>query len=249
MSIFRRDITRVAGLALSAALFIGLAAPMQAAPTEPVFVVLNSTVGALPVKTEIAPNSNVALGDGDALRLLAPNGATRELRGPYEGPVDGGDVTANRAETVFGAIYAAIFGGVDDTSPTATRNSALLVDDWPYTATDRESVIQTHCWTGGAPVLRRVETGRDLSGTIRSMDVGERMQLSLPAGQAEFVWPAEPSNGERYRIVLDTGESLNLRFVRVPSDVLTDGPEQLARLVSASCDAQARALAAAPMLR
>ena len=104
-------------LALAAVLAISSAFPTLGPARAADLVVLESNVAGIAPGSVLPESAQINLGRGERLVMIAPDGATRSVAGPFAGPVGRGAANApgaiqrltgvqDRSEHVVGAIRA-----------------------------------------------------------------------------------------------------------------------------------------------
>lgn len=230
---------------LSAALMIALPlAPVWAAE----LLVIGSENADIEEGAIVDAQATVRLAPGARLTLIAEDGTSITLEGPYEGPPLEGAARAPAGRTLLralGALFAA-GGGRQGSTKGATRGGPAGGADLGAWLIDTGSQGDA-CTPNGAPVrLWRAKSER--ASVLKLTHKGARASADVdwPAGAATLAWPGEVpiEDGADYLVRLKgvlVARTLTLHVVpgNLPSEA-----HRAAWMAERGCLSQARALLA-----
>ncbi len=224
-------------VALTAVVFFAMACPALAAQ----FFVAASTAPGLTRGAILDGNKPLKLPEGARVTLIAPDGKTVTLNGPFHEPLGGG------AGTDDGELFAALSDlvssqNVSITSLGGTRGGSESVLEDPFTVVLGAS--GSHCVPASQPMrLWRPDTKSSSLLTIRpgSGSVQAPVEAFWPEGTEAMPWPEDLAleEGATYLIRLYDGASLTeVVLHRVPADLPSE-PHRIAWMAEHGCTRQA----------
>ncbi|MFQ5939386.1 MAG: hypothetical protein ACE5KL_04855 [Alphaproteobacteria bacterium] len=224
-------------VALTAVVFFAMACPALAAQ----FFVAASTAPGLTRGAIIDGDKPLSLPEGARVTLIAPDGKTVTLDGPFHGPPGGG------AGTDDGELFAALSDLVSSQNASiaslgGTRGSPESVPEDPFTVALGAS--GSHCVPASQPMrLWRPDTKGSSLLTIRpgSGSVPALVETLWPEGTAMMPWPKDLAleAGATYLIYLVGGASLTeVVLHRVPADLPSEA-HRIAWMAEHGCTRQA----------
>lgn len=210
-------------------------------------VVLESKAASYAVGTKLMPDANIQLKAGERLTLIAANGVTVSLRGPYDGMAikdaekhPSSDTTKNLA-TLLASREArtSSVGVVRAGSETARLPEPWLID--VARAGKRCTLI------GTPPKLWRENTAQAEAIWVAASDRSWRIDLSWPVGADRIALPdSAPVEGVAGLIIGRQQDEVVLSLSSVPAG-LDDPALYAAWLLRMGCMQQADAMLANPM--
>jgi hypothetical protein len=194
--------------------------------------------------TKIDAAQPLVLAEGQHVTLIAMNGVTLKLDGPYNRPPSasggGSDLSA--------ALKALVTQQEARTAEVGVTRSgtaiAKLPDPWLLDVSRTGNV----CLLEGQPVVMwRPSSAETADLTVMPADRSWKAEATWPAGSERLLAsPALEIHGDAiYLIAFDGGEDSAVTFNRVPRDLETV-PMQAAWLAHQGCEAQAEALLQQP---
>lgn len=224
-------------VALTAAVFFAMAGPALAAQ----FFVAASTAPGLARGAIIDGDEPLSLPEGARVTLIAPDGKTVTLDGPFHGPPGGGAGIGDRE--LFAALSDLVSSqNASIASLGGTRGGPESVPEDPFAVVLGAS--GSHCVPAGQPLrLWRENTKRPSLLTIRPGNgtVQDTIEALWPEGAATMPWPEDlaPAEGVTYLIRLDSDVSTTKVVLhRVPAD-LPSSAHRIAWMAEHGCARQA----------
>lgn len=186
----------------------------------------------------------VSLATGQMLLLNDAGGKTRELVGPYDGPLGGTQAEVAGGSDIIGSLsrLAAARGelqskvGAVRGDPTLKASSPDLISVGQFGAQCVETGDQPTLWrstTGGEPVLMR----------IYDIENETSVDLVWPPGDQQLPWPSAlpPSDGGRYWVYWPMHETV-FKAIEIQFTTVGQQPSRAARAATmeqAGCQRQA----------
>lgn len=224
-------------VALTAVVFFAMACPALAAQ----FFVAASTAPGLARGAIIDGDEPLSLPEGARVTLIAPDGKTVTLDGPFHGPPGGGAGTGDRE--LFAALSDLVSSqNASIASLGGTRGGPENVPEDPFAIVLGAS--GSHCVPAGQPLrLWRPDTKGSSLLTIRpgSGSVQAPVEAFWPEGAATMPWPEDlaAAAGATYLIRHDDGASLTeVVLQRVPADLPSEA-HRIAWMAEHGCTRQA----------
>lgn len=222
---------------LTAVVFFAVACPALAAQ----FFVAASTAPGLTRGAIIDGDEALSLPEGARVTLIAPDGKTVTLDGPFHGPPGGGAGADDRG--LFAALSKLVSPqNASIASLGGTRGGPESMPEDPFAVA--LGVSGSHCVPASQPVrLWRPDTKRPSLLTIRpgSGSVQAPVEAFWPEGTATMPWPEDlaPEEGATYLIRLDNGVFLTKVVLhRVPAG-LPSAAHRIAWMAGHGCTRQA----------
>jgi hypothetical protein len=224
-------------LAALVAMLASAGAPARAADE---MVVVASRGIALAPGTRVDPTKPLVLQQGQHVTLIAVNGLTLKLDGPYDKPpamADGGsDLTQALSALVTQTDARTTEAGVTRAGTTVARLPAPWLLD--VSRTGNVCLLD-----GTKPVFWRPASAGPAHLTVMPADRSWKGEANWPAGKDLLAAPSDlPVHGDAvYFMAIDKGEESAITVNLIP--LTLDGPEmQAAWLAHQGCEAQAEAL-------
>ncbi len=203
-------------------------------------VVVASRGIALAPGTRVDPGKPLVLAQGQHVTLIALNGLTLKLDGPYDKApalADGGsDLTQALAALVTQNAARTTEAGVTRAGSTV----AQLPAPWLLDVSRSGSVCLLD---GQVPVFWRPASGPQARLTVMPADRSWKGEANWPAGHDRLAAPSDlPVHGDAiYFMALDNGEETAITVNLIPG-TLASAAMQAAWLAHQGCEAQAEAL-------
>lgn len=223
---------------------LGLAASAAPAAQAAQLLVIASTAPELPAGTFLDSARPLALPAGAQVTLVAEDGRTATLEGPFEGVLalggDGGD------PGLLGKLAALVRAPTQESSALGAVRAADVrapSDPWAIEV----SRPGRYCVRGGAvPRLWRPSAAQAGVLSLKQASSGQRATATWPRGEATVAWPKDMAvaDGRSYRMQMRGGTSPKRLVLRIVPSALANDALRAAWMADAGCERQARRLLA-----
>lgn len=205
------------------------------APTSADVVILSSSAPALERGAVIADGAALTLGDNEIVRIMAANGSTRELAGPFTGRV--GDLPGAQSAPVeaFQRAVRVLSGALRyDRAALASRGADILLNGAAY---ERDGAF---CFArAGSISIARRDASAAARLEIRTLGFDPVVVELAPGEPVARFRPDEvfPRDGARYSIIFEPGGSLQVVARATPAEALA-GDFAARTLLAEGCEQQ-----------
>jgi hypothetical protein len=158
--------------------------------------VIESTVPSIKPRTRLLGDDNLTIPAGGSVRAVLPDGKTRTIKGPYDGPVSDLDKGAARNEGVLGWLRNILqTGGATETTPGATRSIARKAAtprtgfSWTVVPVTLDGTNNVCVPKGAKLMLARAYSVRADRATIVEAASSERGEAQWGPGSDTTAWP------------------------------------------------------------
>jgi hypothetical protein len=242
----RKYTTALGLLALSATLSASIA---RASPGSASRVVIKTSSAHYELAQLIEEATTITLEAGETLTLLAADGKSHTVTGPFEGSAAAvGGENAGGLE-LTGAIASVLVSKTGDLSAVAASRDVKRkpkradggAPAWRFTLGPSGSQCAI---AGEPPTFWRSHAEVEVGLAIREVEHGRSAELTWAAGEHELAWPdsVPAGDGATYLVEVDgTGEPTSLVLHEIPGEAAA-GIQGVAFLLSRGCDRQAKQL-------
>jgi hypothetical protein len=237
---------------LAAALMACLSAMAFTARAED-FVVIDSSVAALPAGTTVKSGASVEVPAQGRVVLAAPSGQVVTLNGPYKGapPAAAGGTGSGSSDvlkilpTLFGRADQRQALGVVRATDAAWREGAVKTPN-DVLAIDTTDGGEACIYDPGKPVLLH-NPSRHGKMTIEPMNGGDKVTVDWPRDTLQLPWPAMLSIADGDAFVFEQAGETAAAIVTVhvlPAKPAASELDRVTQMAEAGCRDQARLLLA-----
>jgi hypothetical protein len=230
---------RLREVSMTAVVVVGLLAPGMAARAEDMIVVAARGIGLHPGE-KIDAGRPLVLAEGQHVTLIAINGVTLKLDGPY----DKAPSAAGGGTNVAAALGAFLTQQNDRTTEAGVTRAGVGAATLPRPWVLDISRTGNVCLAEGQPaVFWRPSNVKEATLKMAPADRTWRAEATWPQGASELTAASDvPVHGNAvYFVALDNGEESAITINPVPAGLDNDSVVA-AWLVNQGCDAQAEAL-------
>jgi hypothetical protein len=224
---------------LAAALAVFTAPAAEAVAAE--LVVIEARGVTLRPGQTIDDAQPLVLREGQRVTLVAPDGTTIKLRGPYDQPptASGGGTSTNLVQAMSALLVQKGVRTADVGVVRAGGGDAKLPEPWLIDV----SRAGNRCIREGAPViLWRADAGPALPLSVSPLDHSWKLATSWPGGSDRIAMPASFPVQARSTYLIELGDAhAALTLYSIPASVSTDRM-RTAWMIEKGCEAQASAL-------
>jgi hypothetical protein len=219
--------------------------PLGASATN--LIIVEARGVAIRVGETIDSTKPLTLSQGQQLTLIAPNGTTLKIEGPYDEAPDAYPIRGVSLRDMIRALgnrTQSDPGGARVMGPMGpTPQIVILPDPWVLDVTQKNPVCLKD---GSSAVLWRPNSGVGATLTVMPTDRSWRLDSNWPAGLDRLTMPRQvPFHAEATYIVLLNGVEAALSVSRVPADLIND-EVRVSWMAQKGCLSQVEALLRIP---